>query len=127
MPDEFAGNRARRRYERVKGPFGGRHLGLRKTHVLVHNLNLGGGFIDFTDELPEGSRLVLKIKLPQEGPITVHAETLYRHQAGLAVRFVDLDAETAARLARTVDELKGRRPAPGLVVSCEGQTQHGAE
>lgn len=106
---EYEGNRARRRYERVKGPFGGRHLGRRKTHVLVYDLNLGGGFVNFTDGQPEGPRLLLKINLPQEGPITVNAETVYRHRAGLAVRFVDVDDETAARLARTVDSLR-RRP-----------------
>jgi hypothetical protein len=36
----------------------------------------------------------------------VNAETVYRHQFGVAVRFVDVDADTAARLTRTVDALR---------------------
>ena len=127
MPDETAGNRVRRRYERVKGPFGGRYLGLRKTHVLIYNLNLGGGLVNFTEELPESSTLVLTIKLPHEGPITVNAETLYRDEGGLAVRFVDLDADTAARLVRTVDELKGRQPVPSVIVSLKAEPGHKTE
>lgn len=111
MPDEFQGNRSRRRYARVKGPFGGRHLGRHKTHVLVYDLNLGGAVVNFTDEQPKASTLMLKINLPHEGPITVNAETLYRHEAGVAVRFLDVDSHTAARLRRTVDALKARRPA----------------
>ena len=111
MPGEFEGNRSRRRYARVKGPFGGRHLGRQKTHVLVYDLNLGGAVVNFTDEPPKASTLMLKINLPHEGPITVNAETLYRHEDGLAVRFVDVDSHTAALLRRTVDTLTGRRPA----------------
>jgi len=45
------------------------------------------------------------VALPQEGVISVHAETVYRHQAGIAVRFVGVDPETRARLARTVSSL----------------------
>ena len=111
------GNRSKRRYERVKGPFSGRHLGPHKTHVLVYDLNLGGGVVNFTDEQPRGSTLTLKINLPHEGPITVNAEPLYRHQGGLAVRFVDVDSHTAGRLLRTVDVLKRRRPALSLGAS----------
>ena len=110
-------NRSRRRYERVRGPFSGRHLGARKTHVLVYDLNLGGGVVNFTDSQPKASTLTLKINLPHEGPITVHAEPLYRHQGGLAVRFVDVDSHTAGRLLRTVDVLKRRRAAPSLDAS----------
>jgi hypothetical protein len=40
----------------------------------------------------------------------VNAETVYRDQAGVAVRFVDVDRETAARLVRTVDALRERPP-----------------
>lgn len=52
-----------RRYVRALGPFNGYHLGLRKTPVLVFNLNLGGGFVNFKDEQPAGATLVLTIDL----------------------------------------------------------------
>ena len=97
-----------RRYVRVRGPFDGYNLGLPQTPVLVYDLNLGGGFVNFGDEQPSDWTLLLKIDLPQEGPITVNAETVYRHQFGVAVRFVDVDADTAARLARTVDAFSGQ-------------------
>jgi hypothetical protein len=99
-----------RRYVRAHGPFDGYHVGFRKTPVLVYDLNLGGGFVNFSNEQPTEATLVLKIALPHEGLITVNAETVYRHQLGIAVRFVDVDAETAGRLARTVEALT-ERPA----------------
>lgn len=98
------GELARRRYPRVAGPFPGSHLGDREIPVLVYDLNCGGGFINFADVQPQASTLLLKINLP-EGPITVNAETVYRHPAGVAVRFVDLDDDSGTRLARTVSTL----------------------
>jgi hypothetical protein len=105
MANEFAGGRPTRRYERVTGPFDGRLEG----PVLVYDLNLGGCFVNSSQEPVIGAVLVLTISLPHEGQISVNAETLYRHQHGFAVRFVDLDGDTAARIARTVDALKRRR------------------
>ena len=98
----------KRRYERVKGPFPGRHLGSGKMHVLIYDLSLGGGFVRFTDAQPEGSTLTLTIKLPQEGPVTLNAERVYRHEDGWPVRFIGVPVDTAVRLARTVDALKQR-------------------
>ena len=91
----------KRRYQRVKGPFSGRHIGAIKTHVFVTDLNLGGGFITFTGEQPPGSMFVLRINL-HDGPITVDAQTVHRDPVGHGVRFVNLDVETAARLVRTI-------------------------
>jgi hypothetical protein len=97
----------------VAGPFDGCHLGSPEAPVLIYDLNLGGGFVNFIDEQPEESTLVLQIDLPDEGPITVNAQTVYRHQFGLAVRFVDVDAQTGARLIRTVDALRSaKQPTP---------------
>ena len=95
-----------RRYVRVRGPFDGYHLGLPETPVVVYDLNLGGGFVNFAGEQPHAATFVLRIYLPQEGAITVHAVTVYRQESGVAVRFVDIDADTTARLARTVDALQ---------------------
>ena len=97
--------RRERRYVRAPGPVDGYHLGSPETPVLIYDLNLGGGFVNFSDEQPAGATLTLSIDLPYDGRITVNAETVYRHQSGIAVRFVDLDAETCRRLGRTVNAL----------------------
>ena len=53
----------------------------------------------------------LKIDLPYEGWITVKAVTLYRKpDFGFAARFVDIPAETAARLKRALQQLKEQGP-----------------
>ena len=109
MADEIKGTT--RRYVRAAGPFNGFHLGLRQTPIQVFNLNLGGGFISFTDEQPAGSTFVLTIDLPQEGRITVQAETIYRDSSGIAVRFDYLDADAAGRLARAVERVRPEQAA----------------
>ena len=95
-----------RRYVRAVGPFHGYHLGLRKTPVLIFNLNVGGGFVNFTDEQPAGGTFVLTIDLHQEGRITVKAETVYRDPSGMAVRFVGVDADGSHRLGRAVERMR---------------------
>ena len=92
-----------RRYVRAVGPFNGYHLGLRKTPVLIFNLNVGGGFVNFPDEQPIATTFVLTIELPEEGRVTVLAQTVYRDPSGLGVRFVDLEQEDAERLRRAVE------------------------
>ena len=104
MAREFEGQRSRRRYERVTGPFDG----VLEGPVLVYDLNLGGCFVNSPQEPVIGATVVLKISLPDEGWISVNAEALYQHQHGFAVRFLDLDDDTASRIARTVDALKRR-------------------
>jgi hypothetical protein len=107
MGNQFKGPRPARRYVRVPGPFGGVYLGSTETPVRIYELNQGGGFLNFMSPQPEESKFAVQIDLPYEGPITVQAETVYRHQFGVAVRFVDVDADTSARLARTVEALTG--------------------
>ena len=75
------------------------------TPVLIYDLNLGGGFVNFGRIRPTGATLKLKIDLPFEGPITVNAEAVYGDASGVAVRFVDLDQDSATRLARAIDAL----------------------
>lgn len=103
MPREHQVIRPARRYERATGPFDGYCLHGRTVPILIYELNLGGAFINFLGEPPEESRLVLQLTLPGEQPMTVQAETVYRHQFGMAVRFVDVDADSLARIARTVN------------------------
>ena len=104
-----------RRYVRAVGPFNGYHLGLRKTPVLIFNLNVGGGFVTFTDDQPAGAMFVLTIDLQQEGRITVKAETVYRDPSGIAVRFVDLDADGSDRLGRAVNRMREQQASHSRV------------
>ena len=105
MAQEIKSAHSTRRHVRVRGPFDGDHLDTPRTQVLIYDLNLGGGFVNFGDEQPTGATLRLKIDLLREGPITVNAEAVYRDTSGIAVRFVDLDRDAAARLTRTIDAL----------------------
>jgi len=105
MAQEIRSTHSTRRHVRVRGPFDGDHLDTPRTQVLIYDLNLGGGFVNFGDEQPTGATLRLKIDLLREGPITVNAEAVYRDTSGVAVRFVDLDRDAAARLTRTIDAL----------------------
>ena len=105
MAREIKSSTATRRYVRVRGPFDGDHLDAPRTPVLIYDLNLGGGFVNFGDEQPTGATLSLKIDLPREGPIMVNAEAVYRDTKGVAVRFVDLDRDAAARIARTIEAM----------------------
>jgi hypothetical protein len=105
MADDVDAGRPRRRYERVTGPFDG----LLSGPVLVYDLNLGGCFINTSHHVPGGTILVLRINLPNEDWITVNAEALYSLQHGFAVRFPELDSDTSARIARTVEAMKDRR------------------
>ena len=108
MAHEIRSGSSTRRYVRVRGPFDGYHLGQPQTPVLIYDLNLGGGFVNFGEQQPEEATLTLKIDLPRGGLVTVNAETVYRDRTGVAVRFVDLDRDTAARLISTVEALTER-------------------
>jgi hypothetical protein len=100
-----------RRFVRATGPFNGYHLGLQKTPVLIFNLNVGGGFINFPAEPPIASTFVLTIELPEEGRVTVLSQILYRDPSGLGVRFVDLDPADSERLRRAVERARAASTA----------------
>ena len=108
MASEIKTMHSTRRYVRVRGPFDADHLDAPRTPVLIYDLNLGGGFVSFGGELHTAATLRLQIDLPREGPVTVHAEAVYRDTNGVAVRFVDLDSDTARRLTRTIEWLTER-------------------
>jgi hypothetical protein len=103
MAREIRSAYSTRRYVRVRGPFDADHLDVSMTPVLIYDLNLGGGFVKFSEERPTAATLTLKIDLPIEGPITVNAEAVYRDVTGVAVRFVHMDGPTTARLARNIE------------------------
>lgn len=89
----------------MHGPFDAYYRGTSITPVLVYDLNLGGGFVSFGQEHPAIATMKLTIALPQHGLISVNAETVYRTDTGIAVRFVDVDSDTAFRIASTVQAL----------------------
>jgi hypothetical protein len=97
--------RPTRRFVRIPGPFEGHHVGPPRAPVLVYDLNQGGGLVTFIHEQPTASLLELQITLPFEGRITVHAEPVSRQEFGVGVRFVEVDDDTTARLARAVETL----------------------
>ena len=105
MASEIKSMQSTRRYVRVRGPFDGDHLDAPRTPVLIYDLNLGGGFVNFGERKMTGATLTLRIDLPREGPIMVNAEAVYRAKSGVAVRFVDMDRDSASRLARTIDSM----------------------
>jgi hypothetical protein len=113
MPQEI--KNGTRRYVRAVGPFNGYHLGLRKTPVLIFNLNVGGGFVNFSEEQPASKTFVLTIDLQHEGRITVKADTVYRDASGIAVRFVDVDADGSDRLGRAVERMRERQASNSRV------------
>ena len=100
---------SRRQHPRVHGPFDGWRVDLLDVPVRIYDLSLGGCFVNSMNPQRVGIRLLLKIELPREGTITLHAESLYQRPGGFAVRFVDVDAETAERVARAVEALKDQR------------------
>ena len=98
---------SRRKAHRVTGPFDGCRLGLIDTPLLIYDLSEGGCFVNSLYDTPVGQRITLRLTLPFEGVVTVHAETVYgRPGFGFAVRFVDLGDETRACLRSALDKLR---------------------
>jgi diguanylate cyclase (GGDEF)-like protein len=99
----------RRRHVRVAGPFDVRRIGALETPVLIYDLSEGGCFIIAFHDQEIGRQFLLEIDLPQDGRVTVQAETLYNRPGfGFAVRFLDVPEQTRARIAALVE----RRSAP---------------
>lgn len=104
-----SGADGRRRHKRVHGPFDGVRVGALETPVQLYDLSCGGCFINSVHHQQPGVRLVLKLDLPQEGWITVRAETLDRRgELGFAVRFVEVSEDAAARLDRVLMAMEQR-------------------
>jgi hypothetical protein len=89
------------------GPFDGCRVGVLDTPLLIYNLSEGGCFVNSLYDTPLGQRLVLKISLPNEGIVTIDAETVYVQPGfGFAVRFVEVSDETRAILRLSLDKLR---------------------
>lgn len=64
------------------------------------NLSIGGLWLDGTLPHPPGTRVALDIELPGDGQLRVEGEVVLHRspKAGMAVRFVQLDASKRTRL-----------------------------
>ena len=101
----------RRRHIRIAGPFDGFRVGALETPLNIFDLSRGGCFVNAMHEQTSGIRFVMKIDLPYVGLIRLKAETLHRRNGfGFAVRFVDMDEETASRLDEALEQLQSREP-----------------
>jgi hypothetical protein len=97
----------RRVNDRVAGPFDARRIAELETAVRICNLNEGGCFVNSLVEQGRGTELVLRIELPDEGVVTVHAEALYNQpEFGFAVRFTEMTEHTRVRLNRALHTLR---------------------
>ena len=99
----------RRKHKRVDGPFDGLRVGALETPVQLYDLSRGGCFINSMHQQRPGVTLLMRIDLPDEGWITVTAETVYgRGEFGYAVRFIEISDEASARLERVLQALELR-------------------
>jgi len=104
----------RRKHPRIWGPFGGKRVGALPVAIHIHDLSLGGCFVESSHEEPAGRRITIEIELPHEGWITLQTETLYtRPDYGFAVKFVDTPDETRAALERVINQLLAKSPTNG--------------
>jgi hypothetical protein len=101
----------RRQHDRIPGPFDAFRVGALETPLRIFDLSRGGCFVNAMHEQTPGVSFMMKLDLPYVGPITVKAETLYRRAGfGFAVRFIDMNEETANRLEQALEQLQGRAP-----------------
>jgi hypothetical protein len=99
--------RDRRRDERFAGPFDGCRIGMLETPLSIFDLSRGGCFVNSMHDQTPGVRFTMKLQLPRVGVITLKAETLYlRSGYGFAVRFLDMDDETASILDQALEQLQ---------------------
>jgi hypothetical protein len=96
----------RRESDRIPGPFDAWRVGFLHTPVRIYDISLGGCFVHAMHEQERGVVVTLQIHLPVEGILEVKAKTLYRRPGfGFAVRFIDMDNESRAKLERALRAL----------------------
>ena len=94
------------------GPFDGNRGGALPVPIRIHDLSVGGCLVQCFHEEPPGRRVKIDLELPYEGWISLLAEILYtRPDYGYAVKWVDVPAETHAKLERVISRLVTKSPA----------------
>jgi len=113
LDDDGSVERIPRRSPRVSGPFDGRRVGALTVELRIHNLSVGGCLIQSFHDVPLGRRMTLELDLPEEGSVTLMAETVHTQaDFGFAVKFVDVSEEARQQLERAIERLlKKSRPA----------------
>ncbi len=74
----------------------------------VENLSQGGAFIRTSEDVAEGTPILLEILLPTGQQLTVSATIVYRNERGIGVRF-ELEKSGEAVLAAAVEQAVLRR------------------
>jgi hypothetical protein len=96
----------RRKSDRIPGPFDAWRVGVLHTPVRIYDISLGGCFVNAMHEQMPGVIVMLEVQLPGEGTLELKAKTLYRRPGfGFAVRFINMDDQARARLARALQAL----------------------
>jgi hypothetical protein len=91
---------------RVAGPFDGHRVDALTTPLRIHDLSRSGCLIQWYHEQSPGRRFTLEIELPEVGWLRVEAESIYnRSDYGFAVKFVDVPADTMAKLDQVIELL----------------------
>ena len=92
-----------KRAPRINGPFQGRWKGALDFDLTVHDLSITGCLIESFHEVPAGRRMTIEIDLPEEGTVSLLAESVYsRPDFGYAVKFVEVPPQARVQLARAV-------------------------
>jgi hypothetical protein len=91
---------------RVAGPFEGRRVDLLSTPIRIHDLSRSGCLIQWYHEQTPGRQFTLEVELPEVGWLRFEAEPVYnRSDYGFAVKFVDVPADTLAKLDQVIELL----------------------
>jgi hypothetical protein len=100
-----------KRAPRINGPFQGRKRGALDFDLTIHDLSITGCLIESFHEMPAGRQITIEIDLPDEGTVSVLAESVYsRPDYGFAVKFIDVPPDTRVQLARAVFQTLTRSP-----------------
>jgi hypothetical protein len=100
----------RRTHRRIRGPFDAVRMGLLEFKLRIYDLSAGGCLIESLAEITPGHPIRLRIALPDGDSVTVRGHvTRPLPDMGFAIRFVDLDAATRARIERALDDAQLER------------------
>jgi uncharacterized protein (TIGR02266 family) len=87
----------------------------RAVRATTRNIGVGGAFIATAEPEGVGTRLQVELSIPtSEQPIALEAEVRWvvepeddRHNAGMGVKFLDVDVETLVRMSEYFASLTG--------------------
>jgi hypothetical protein len=90
----------------IPGPIDGHRLSIMDTPVKIYDLSEDGCFVHVLYEAVPGTRLKLRIELPDDRPIEVNAEALHNTpHFGFAAGFREMSDTDRAALTGAVNRL----------------------